>query len=157
MKRMTRKNMRIYLPFGYISSNYATSKVIGIKHPVWIYETLTYIIHVCIKSCAALPIGSLKVHMAYTANAMVYKSAQGTAGHCQERPGSLGIMGPGSEQKGVLYSNLCWLFEGVMINRDFPCCFRLNHLYLKLHFVAQSNVGQKSQDPYFCGKELQQE
>ena len=78
MERMTTKNMRIYLPFGYISSNYGTQKVLGIKHLVWIYETSTYIHHFWMKSCAALPIGSLKVHMAYTANAMVCKSAQGT-------------------------------------------------------------------------------
>jgi len=101
-----------------------------------------------------LPIGSLKVHMAYTANAMVYKSAQGTAGHCQERPGSLGIMGPGSEHKGVLYSNLCWLFEGVMINRDFPCCSGsitsmswLNPMLVKDHkiliFVAKNSNKNK--------------
>ena len=31
MERMTTKNMRIYLPFGYISSNYGTQKVLGIS------------------------------------------------------------------------------------------------------------------------------
>lgn len=90
-----------------------------------------------LKAVQLCPLVVWKSTWPMTANAMVYKSAQGTAGHCQERPGSLGIMGPGSEQKRVLYSNLCWLFEVWGCDDflwDFPCCFRLNHLYLKPPF-----------------------